>query len=79
MKIISPANKKDSITRDLRKLNGKFSSVIDMKVKLLEEFQELLPCTTEFSVGYFHGRQSVKQWLMNQDDLTNMYTRFEKE
>lgn len=43
-----------------------------MKVKLMEEFDDQVPPTTRFSVGYFAGRQSTKKWLVTQEDLTAM-------
>ena len=39
----------------------------------MEEFEDKVPPTTRFSVGYFVGRQSTKKWLVTQDDLTAMY------
>ena len=57
----------------MRLFNGKFTSIIDLKVKLKEEFEDQVPPTTRFSVGYFECRQSVKKWLVTQDDLTAMY------
>ena len=64
---------KNSVVRDIRKFQGVFSSVIDLKVKLMEEFEELMPPTTLFSVGYFESRQSGKKWLVTQEDLVAMY------
>ena len=40
---------------------GRFSSVIDIKIKLMEELEDQVPPTTHFSVGYFVGRQSTKK------------------
>ena len=60
----------------MRKFKGKFSSIIDLKVKLMEEFGEQIPTTVQFSVGYFEGRQSTKKWLVSQDDLAAMYVSF---
>ena len=63
--------------RDMRKFKGIFTSVIDLKVKLMEELDQVPP-TTRFSVGYFEGRQSTKKWLVSQDDLTAMYSSLKK-
>ena len=71
---MNPIRKRDSIVRDIRKFHGKFTSVVDLKVKLMEEFEEQVPPTTRFSVGYFAGRQSTKKWLVTQEDLTAMYS-----
>ena len=62
----------------MRKFKGIFTSVIDLKVKLMEEFEDQVPPTTRFSVGYFEGRQSTKKWLVSQDDLTAMYSSLKK-
>ena len=40
----------------------------------MEEFEDHVPPTTCFSVGYFAGRQSTKKWLITQEDLTAMYS-----
>ena len=62
----------------MRKFKGMFTSVIDLKVKLMEEFEDQVLPTTRFSVGYFEGRQSTKKWLVSQDDLTAMYYSLKK-
>ena len=63
-----------SIVRDLQHFNGKFTSIIHLKVKLMEEFEENIPPNTRFSVGYFESRQSGKKWLITQEDLAAMYS-----
>ena len=74
-KIINQSWRKDSIVRDLRKFRGKFSSIVHMKVKLMEGFEDQVPPTTHFFVGYFVGRQSTKKWrLVSQEDLIAMYS-----
>ena len=73
VKIINQAVKRDSIIRDLRQFSGQFQSIIDMKVKLMEEFGEQLPPTTTFSLGYFAGRRSDRHWIYTEEDLRIMY------
>lgn len=34
--------------------------MIDLKVKLMELFENLIPSATKYNVGYFSGRQSEK-------------------
>lgn len=46
VKIINPVKKKDSIVRDMRRFGGKFTSIVDLKVKLMEEFENQIPPTT---------------------------------
>ena len=62
------------MTRELHLFSGKFSSVIDLKVKLMEQFENLIPTTTKFHIGYFAGRQSEKRWICDKDDLEAMYS-----
>ena len=73
VKIINPAKKKDSAVRDLRSFTGKFSSIVELKAKLIDEFQKEVPQNLDFSVGYFEGRQSSKKWLVTTEDLHAMY------
>ena len=39
----------------------------------MEEFEELVPATVDFQLGYFHGKQSAKHWLGTNADLNLMY------
>ena len=39
----------------------------------MEEFDNLVPSTTDFQVGYFSGKQSKKHWLIEDGDLKEMY------
>ena len=58
----------------MRHFNGRFTSIVDLKVKLMEEFENCIPPTTRFSLGYFECRQSIKKWLVTEDDLKAMYS-----
>ena len=51
VKIILPNRKRDALTRELYHFSDKFSSVTDLKVKLLDQFGAQLPATTLFNVG----------------------------
>ena len=62
------------MTRELRQFSGKFSSVIDLKVKLMEQFENQLPITLTFNIGYYDGRQSEKRWICDKEDLEAMYS-----
>ena len=64
VKIINPHLKKDAIIRDLRKFNGRFKTIIDLKVRLMDEFGDQIPPSTTFGVGYFAGRVSAKYWII---------------
>ena len=76
VKLINPARKKDSIIRELRKFHGRFKSVMELKIRLMEELEEHMPETTKFSLGYIEGRQSTKRWICCEDDLRAMYTAY---
>lgn len=62
----------------MRKFSGKFTSVVDLKAKLIEEFDTQVPSTLSFSIGYFEGRQSTKKWLVSPEDLHAMYSTFQQ-
>ena len=54
-------------------------SITEMKVTLMETFQEHVPPTTRFTVGFFEGRQSAKWWIFTQEDLEAMYVSLTKK
>ena len=64
--------------RDMRNVTRKFASVVELKAKLIEEFEKQVPSTLNFSVGYFEGRQSSKKWLISTEDLHAMYFAFQQ-
>ena len=64
--------KKDIIVRELRRFHGRFNSITELKVRLMEELEESVPQTTKFVVGYFV--QSTKHWICNEEDLNALYT-----
>lgn len=57
----------------MRQFNGHFKCIIDLKVRLLDEFKEQVPPTTDFSIGYFTGRTTTKHWIYTEEDLHMMY------
>ena len=77
VQIINPIRKKDVIIRKMRRFHGHFSSITDLKVRLMEEFQDSVPQTTKFAVGYF--QQSIKHWICSQEDLNALYTTKDKQ
>ena len=46
---------------------------------LVEEFQEQVPSTLTFNVGYFEGQSHSKISLVCYDDLDAMYARYNKK
>lgn len=73
LKVINPKKKNSFVVRDVHQFHVQFSSVIDLKAKLMEEFQDQVPETVFFNVGYFEGCQSAKNWICSQEDLEAMY------
>ena len=56
VKIINPAKKSDVSVRYLNNYSAKFESVNALiHVKLIEAFQEGVPKTVDFNVGYYEG------------------------
>ena len=51
LKIINPNKKSDFIIRDVHYFSEKFATILDMKEKIVEEFKDELPETTDFKVG----------------------------
>ena len=45
--------------------------MIDLKVKLMEQFENQLPTTLTFNIGYYDGRQSERS---DKEDLEAMYS-----
>ena len=68
--------KSDIIVRELHHFNSKFSSVTALRMELINGCKEHVPNTTDFSVGYFEGHQHSKMWLVTNDDLNSMYTKY---
>ena len=77
VKIINPLKKSDSVLRHLH-FNSRFDSLLALRVKLIEEFQDGVPSTVTFNVGYFEGQQHSKISMITADDLSTMYSRYPK-
>jgi len=69
----SPKRGKKPITRQLHHFDGKFQSVTDVKVHLMEELGDEVPSSIHFDVGYYE-KCSNKCWLVTAEDLDGMYT-----
>jgi len=74
VKIINPNKKSDVVVRQLHSFCLKFSSVSALRGKLIEEFQEQVPDSLRFSVGYFDGRHQMS--LVDHEDLSAMYSKY---
>ena len=69
---------KRAVTRYLHHFNGKFRSVTDLRVRLLEELSDDLSGTINFDVGYYESRSS-KLLVVTSDDLKQMYEYFKAQ
>ena len=76
VKITNPQRKSEVIMRQLHHFHGRFDSVITLRAKLIEEFKEQVPNSVTFNVGCFEGQSHSKVWLVTNDDLQAMYTRY---
>ena len=59
--------------RHLHNVNSKLESVNGLRVHLMDQFQEHVPTTATFDVGYFESKQQTKVWLVTSDDLRKMH------
>ena len=44
----------------------------------MDEFQDQVPRTVTFDVGYFEGKQQSKIWLVTSEDLEKLYELYPK-
>ena len=76
MQIVNPIRKKDSVTRELRRFNGPYSSVSEIKIRIVEEFDSYVP-QAKFSVGYLEPSQpATKRWICCEDDIVALYDSY---
>ena len=59
--------------RELKLFHEKFTSIFDLRVKLIEEFGEKVPSNISFPVGYY-GQHNKKLELCTAEDLESMYS-----
>ena len=59
-----------------RNMSEKFESVKDMKLKLIDSFPDYVPSTPTFQVGCFEDRGNQKRWVVQLEDLKQMYQSF---
>ena len=66
------------IIRYLHNYSTRFESTTALRMKLVEECQDLVPDNLSFSVGYFEGQSHLKIWLMSREDFITMYVKYPK-
>ena len=80
IKVINPKAKKELIVIDWHGVTEKFTTVADLKEKLVDTLSAHLPeLSDEFNIGYFHGRPQTKSWILSEHDLQAMYGTGGKE
>lgn len=66
------------IVRYLHNFSSRFESATVLRVKLVDQFQDLVPDNLSFNIGYFEGQSHSKIWLMSREDFTTMYVKYPK-
>ena len=61
------------VIREVHRFNQRFATIQEFKEKIMDEFSDQLPETLDFQIGYYHGKQSAKRWIITQEDLNLMY------
>ena len=74
MRIINPEQKSKHVTKIWHNVDKKFATCKELKLKLIETFEEKLPNFSELQCGYFE--KGSKCWTENDDDLEAMYKTF---
>ena len=62
--------KSEFVIREIHRFDQRYTTIQELKEKIMEEFSDQLPETMDYQVGYFHGKQSAKR---SQEDLNLMY------
>ena len=52
---------------------------MELQMKLIEEFKDLVPDSLFFDVGYFEGQKHSKIWLVDKEDFSTMYRKYPRE
>ena len=73
VRIVNPNKKSDFIVRQLHRCLSKFTSVTAIRVSLIDQFDEQVPESVKFNVGYIDGRHQMS--LFNNEDLNLMYSK----
>ena len=57
--------------------SGRFESIRSINLKLMEEFDSV-PNSMDFDIGYYSGKQNKKHWLIEENNLKEMYDNMKK-
>ena len=72
VKFINPKEKSDFVLLTWHQVSSRFESIAELKLKLMDDFQEFVSSTSNFQVGFIEGR-STQQWMVAREDLNTMY------
>jgi hypothetical protein len=73
VRIINPGKKSDVKVRMIHQKKSRFSDVDELRHHLVCEFEDLVPNSVSFDVGFMEGSQQAKVWLEKTEDLDRMY------
>ena len=73
VKIINPSKKSDVMVRELHHFHSKFTSLVNLHAKLVEEFNDSVP---DSGVGYYEGQRYCKMVIATQEDINAMYRKY---
>lgn len=74
IKMLYNLRKRKPVTKQLYKLsNVKFTSIKDMRHKIAMELKEEIG-----DIGYYDGRHSTKRWLLEDEDVSQMYAIYRR-
>ena len=76
MKIYNPSRRSEFTWRELYDVTHKFLSVDGVRSALYHEFEQDIPVTGDFNLGYYEGKQQKKKWLVSLSDLDAMYCHY---
>jgi hypothetical protein len=63
VKVYDTANRRKFSVRHLHNITKKFESVSSLRSALWHELGDAVPEKGDFNVGYFEGKQHIKEWL----------------
>ena len=80
VRIINPVRKSVFSVRNWHHVNEKFTSLDDLKTKLIDTFTGQVPNTIlDFNVGYYEKPGNSKRWIGTSDDLEAMYSLYKPD
>jgi len=77
VKIIKSGKGSQQVIRQVHNFTEKFSSIVAIKLLLIDKFGDQVADNLDFNLGYFEG--SKKRWLCSTEDLNAMYKSLKKD